>query len=94
MTTKSAYRLLEAPGNHKQFLFRRGAESTSFDRLRTNGDWIPFVVSLSNHERNGGVQHWGWSFDGLRTNGVLGMVLRRAQDERGLDSVRGEPVEP
>jgi hypothetical protein len=25
----------------------------SFDRLRTNGKWlIPFVVSLSNHDRN------------------------------------------
>ena len=60
MTTKSAQRLREAPGNHKQFLFRRGAESTSFDGLRTNGGWFPFVVSLSNHERNGRVQHGGW----------------------------------
>ena len=29
------------------------ALNKSFDRLRTNGKWlIPFVVSLSNHERN------------------------------------------
>jgi putative transposase len=31
----------------------REALNKSFDRLRTNGKWlIPFVVSLSNHERN------------------------------------------
>ena len=50
---------------------RTGSWGGYFGGLRANGGWFPFVVSLSNHERNGGIQHWSW-------------VLRRAQDERGL----------
>ena len=48
------------------------AQSTlaPFDRLRANGVGIPFVVSLSNHERNAGGWHRGWPFDKLRANGV------------------------
>ena len=35
------------------------ALNKSFDRLRTNGKFlIPFVVSLSNHERNLLIQHF------------------------------------
>jgi hypothetical protein len=38
------------------YLFKE-ALIKSFDRLRTNGNvWIPFVVSLSNHDRNPLVQ--------------------------------------
>jgi hypothetical protein len=37
----------------------REALIKSFDRLRTNGKWlIPFVVSLSNHERNQFIQRF------------------------------------
>ncbi len=61
---------------------------------------LPFVVSLSNHERSADTINTlrQASFGKLRMNGEYRNILRQAQDERvisicgGLVAVRGEAV--
>jgi hypothetical protein len=49
----------------------REALIKSFDKLRMNGNiLIPFVVSLSNHERNQFVQHFLSDNDSIVSNTV------------------------
>ena len=50
---------LQQYGNAYQLNTLRETLIKPFDKLRTNGKWlIPFVVSLSNHERNQLVQRF------------------------------------